>query len=124
MLPALLLPEIVARQDGASGGVAVGRGGTPLLLTLSITRVIEQESLDVSIWGSADDQRWRYLAAFSQKSYCGSYPMLLDLGRHPDVRYLRAQWRMSRWHADQGPPLFGFSILAARGKARRAAGAA
>jgi len=40
-----------------------------LLLTLGITRIIEQESLDVSIWGSANNAEWgaKPLLSFSAK---------------------------------------------------------
>jgi len=41
------------------------------LLTLAITNIIEQESLDVSIFGSADGATWdpKPVAAFPQKFY-------------------------------------------------------
>ena len=56
------------------------------LLTLEITKIIEQESLDVSIHGSADAAGWdaKPIAAFPQKFYCGQSPMLLDLTAHPE----------------------------------------
>src|ERR1039458_439204 len=59
MLPQFLLQETTVRTAGASSDIDLGQqlGGT-LLLTLGITRIIEQESLDVSIWGSADGAEW------------------------------------------------------------------
>src|SRR6202167_5715682 len=108
-----LLPETVTREDGAGGEVALGPSqGKPLVLTLGITRVAEQQSLDVSIWGSSDRMYWRQLTTFPQKYYCGTYLLLLDLTQHQEVRHLRAQWRMSRWGAGQRPAQSGFTLFA------------
>src|SRR5580658_3657581 len=93
-----LLPESVARQDGASAVFALEAARCkPLLLTLGITRIMEQESLEISIWGSSDQKTWELLRAFPQKFYCGTYSMSLELDRHPEIRFLRAQWKMNRW---------------------------
>ena len=126
MLPKVLLPETVARQDGTGAEMPVER--SIVHLTLGITRVIAQESLEVSVWGSADGKHWRFLAAFPQKFHCGTYSLVLDMTGQPDVRYLRAQWRMGRWTPgsshDERAPLFGFYLLAEEGRLRRGAGAA
>jgi hypothetical protein len=105
-----LLPETVARQDGMGAETPVDI--KIVQLTLGITRIIAQESLEVSIWGSADCLEWRFLVSFPQKFYCGTYPMVLDLTRHRDVRYLRVQWKMGRWIRDESAPLFGFYLSA------------
>src|SRR5713101_9594652 len=124
MLGELLLPEITARVDGSSAAIVLGAArGKPLLLTLGITRILEQESLDVSIWGSADKLDWQLMAAFPQKFYCGTYSMLLDLSRHPELAYLRVQWKMGRWGCGEPAPLFGFYLLAEEARVR-VAGAA
>ena len=82
-----LLPENVARQDGTGAVIALETvRGKELLLTLGITRSIEQESLEISIWGSSDRERWRLLETFPRKFYCGSYSLMLDLKRHADLR--------------------------------------
>jgi len=54
MRPKILLPETVARKDGSGTEVALERGSKSMLLTLGITRIIEREILDVSVWGSSD----------------------------------------------------------------------
>jgi len=84
-----------------------------MILTLGITRIIEQESIDVSIWGSADGSDWgtKPLSAFSQKFYCGTYQILLDLSDHPDVRYLRAKWQVNRWGKGDPKPLFSVYVV-------------
>ena len=106
-----LLPESVARQDGTGAALALETvRGKELLLTLGITRTIEQESLELSVWGSPDRERWRLIETFPRKFYCGTYSLLLDLKRHADLRYLRAQWKMSRWGSAETIPLFGFHV--------------
>ena len=123
MLPRFLLPETVARQDGSGSEIALENSGTPVLLTLGITRIIEQEDLDVSIWGSPDGKQWRHVAAFPQKSYCGTYSMVLDLARHPEIRHLRTQWKMGRWGGGELGPLFGFYVFGEELKVRHAGAA-
>jgi hypothetical protein len=112
-MPELFVPEIVAREDGASNEIALGKSsGKPLLLTLGITRILEQESLDVSIWGSADGEQWRQIAAYPQKFYCGTYLLLVDLARKTDIRYLRVKWRMGRRGETEPKPVADFYVAA------------
>src|SRR5487761_2704523 len=112
-MPEVIVPEMVAREDGASNEIALGSmSGKPLLLTLGITRILEQDSLDVSVWGSADRQQWRQIAAYPQKFYCGTSLLLVDLPRETNVRYLRVQWRMGRWGETDPKPVVGFFVSA------------
>jgi hypothetical protein len=112
-MPEFFVPEIIAREDGATDQIALReKSGKPLLLTLGITRVLEQESLDVSIWGSADGEQWRQIAAYPKKFYCGSYLLLVDLARETHIRYLRVQWRMGRWGETEPGPIAGFYVAA------------
>ena len=109
MLPEFLLPETTVREAGTGPEVALdGRKGGTLILTLGITRIIEQESLDVSIWGSVDGSDWgaKPLISFPQKFYCGTYQILLDLTECPDVRFVRAKWQVNRWGKGDPKPLF------------------
>ena len=72
MLPNFLLPESVARSDGMGPEIGLGsKRGKLIVLTLGITRVIEQEILEVSIWGSSDGKYWGSgpLASFPPKYY-------------------------------------------------------
>jgi hypothetical protein len=114
MLPNFLIPETVIRE--ASTGPELSVGPTPgglLLLTLGITRIIEQQSLDISIWGSADKVDWgaKPLLSFPQKFYCGTYQLILDLNKHPGVKFLRAKWQVSRWGRGDPKPLFGIYLF-------------
>ncbi|HVI10744.1 MAG TPA: hypothetical protein VND65_20810 [Candidatus Binatia bacterium] len=89
---------------GAEGGV--------FLVTLDITKIIEQESLEVGILGSGDGTTWdpKPLLAFPQKFYCGSSPLLLDLKSHPEVKFLRAHWEVARWGRGSETPMFEFDL--------------
>ena len=109
MLPVFLLPETTIREAGVGSAIRLGGNqGGALLLTLGITRIIEQESLDLSIWGSPDGTDWgsKPLVAFPQKFYCGTYQMVLDLSDQPEMKYLRAQWQLNRWGKGDSRPLF------------------
>jgi hypothetical protein len=110
----LLVPETVAHQDGRGPEIALDQNGTPMLLTLGITKIIEDEVLEVTLWGSTDSKSWRQLAAFPQKFYCGDYSLMLDLSSNPDIRYLRADWKMGCWARGERKPLFGFHLSAER----------
>jgi hypothetical protein len=115
MIPQFLLPETTVREAGAGPDIVLGaeRGGT-LILTLGITRIIEQESLDLSIWGSADGKDFgtKPLISFPQKFYCGTYQILLDLSEHANIGYLRAKWQVNRWGKGDPKPLFTVYLFA------------
>ena len=115
MLPSFILPETVIREAGSSQAVDLGDArGRLVLLTLGITRIIEQESLDVTVWGSMDGVEWgaKPITSFPQKFYCGTYQILLDLRPHPDVRYLQVKYQAHRWGKGDPKPLFGAYLFA------------
>lgn len=115
MLRNFLLPESIARADGIGPEFDLGPNrGKLLVLTLGITRIIEQESLDVSIWGSFDGENWglRPLAKFPPKFYCGIYSILLNLASQSETRFVRVHWKMSRWSRGETTPMFGFYVYA------------
>ena len=102
---------VSAKGDGTAVDVS-GATGRVFLVTLSITKIIEQESLDVSIFGSADGSTWsaKSVASFSQKFYCEESPLLLDLTAHPDVKFVRAHWEVARWGRGTETPMFEFGV--------------
>jgi hypothetical protein len=115
MLTSFILPETIIREAGTGPAMDLGADrGSLLLLTLGITRIIEQESLDISIWGSADGTEWgaKPLLSFPQKFYCGTYQMLLDLREHADVQFLRVKYQAHRWGKGDPKPLFGAYVFA------------
>lgn len=103
----------VATVKGDGSAVDVGNTSTRVFLaTLTITKIIEQESLDVSIFGSADGTAWdvKSLAAFRQEFYTGETPLLVDLREHPNVKFLRAHWEVARWGRGTETPMFEFGV--------------
>ena len=108
-----LVPEKTVATAEADGPVlSLELAGGVYLLTLSITRIIEQESLDLSIYGSTEGATWdaKPLAAFPQKFYSGESPLLLDLTAHPEVKFIRAHWKVARWGRGSEPPMFEFHV--------------
>jgi hypothetical protein len=124
MTPFFVLPETVVRDDGHSPEIALEASmGRALMLTLGITRVLERETLEVSIQGSRDGSAWQRLAAFPKKSYCGTYSLLVDLANQPEMRYLRVYWTVDRWDNAMQKPVFAFFVSGEQLRAR-VAGAA
>jgi hypothetical protein len=100
-----------AKGDGPSIDLSAGANRV-FLATLHITRIIEQESLDVSIYGSADGATWtpKPIVSFPQKFYRGEQPLLLNLTQHSEVKWVRAHWEMSRWGRGTETPMFEFHV--------------
>jgi hypothetical protein len=99
-----------AKGDGPTVDVSAAASRV-FLVTLTITKIIEQESLGLSIFGSADGATWgaKSIAEFPQKFYCGETPLLLDLTAHADVKFVRAHWEVARWGRGTETPMFEFS---------------
>jgi hypothetical protein len=75
---------------------------------LTISDQIEQESLDVSIWGSADGHDFgkKPLLKLPQQFYQGICKMVLDVSSRPEVKFLRARWELNRWGRVAPQPMF------------------
>jgi hypothetical protein len=115
MLPNFLFPEAEVQKDGEGPAIPVeDAAGTMLQLTLGITEVVEQESLEVTIHGSAEGTEWgaKPLAAFPPKFYTGVYTILLDLAATPEVRFLRVKYKAARWGHWTSGPSFRFYVFA------------
>jgi hypothetical protein len=109
----LVAGKTVVTAKGEGPAVDVSSAGSRVfLLTLEITNIIEQESLDVGVYGSADGATWgaKASAAFPQKFYRGQWPLLLDLTEHPEVKFVRAHWAVARWGRGVETPMFEFSV--------------
>jgi hypothetical protein len=80
--------------------------------TLIITEQIEQESLDISIWGSADGQEFgkRPLLKLPQQFYRGTTKMVLDVSFRQEIKFLRARWELNRWGRVAPIPMFVASL--------------
>ena len=114
MIDGFLVPEktvVSAKGDGQAVDVS-GASNRVFLLSLNITGIVEQESLDVSVFGSADGATWaaKPITNFPQKFYQAQHPVLLDLIAHPETKFLRAHWEVSRWGRGSETPMFEFGV--------------
>lgn len=82
------------------------------LATLAVTSVIEQESIELSVFVSNDGAAWetKPTASLPQKFYPGEYPMLVDLTSLPEVKFLRAHWEVTRWGRGTTTPKFEIAL--------------
>jgi hypothetical protein len=113
MIDTFLVPQkttVTAKGDGEA--VSVSGANRVFLLTLNIENIVEQESLDVSIYGSADGATWgaKPVAAFPQKFYRAEHPLLMDLTSQADVKFVRAHWEVARWGRGSETPMFEFNV--------------
>jgi hypothetical protein len=78
------------------------------LCELHVSEHVEQESLEVSIWGSGNGQEFgrKPLLKFPQQFYSGRTKMVLDISLHTEVKFLRAKWELNRWGRVAPTPMF------------------
>lgn len=114
MIETLLVPEnSVLNAKGESQPIDISAAQSRVfLLTLKIAAIVEQESLDISIFGSADGATWepKALATFPQRFYRGETPILLDVSEQPAVKFVRAHWDVNRWGRGPEEPMFEISL--------------
>ncbi len=114
MFDTYLVPEkttVTAKGDGEAIDVSAANEGV-LLVTLRISEVVEQEALDVMVFGSGDGATWdaKPLLSFPQKFYPGETPLLLDLRERAGVKFVRAHWETNRWGRGPETPRFVFDV--------------
>jgi len=105
--------EVTASGDGQAFEAAPG-GPRLFVVRLDVTKTIEQQSLELSLWGSADGQSWGTmpLLKFPQRFYASSTQMVLDLTARPEIRFIRARWELNRWGRVRPEPRFCFTVTA------------
>jgi hypothetical protein len=99
--------RLESNGDGQSFDITSSETRT-FLCRLTVTEQLEQESLDVSLWGSADGQDFgkKPLIKIPQQFYCGTTKMVLDISFRTEVRFLRAKWEVNRWGRVAPTPMF------------------
>jgi len=99
--------RVTSNDEGSPQDVSGSKTRT-FLCTLEISEQIEQESLDVSIWGSDDGQNWgaKPLLKLPQRFYRGQTRQILDLTLRPEVKFIRARWELVRWGRVAPTPMF------------------
>ena len=105
-----LIPEntrMEANGEGAAFDISTSPSRT-FLCRLTVTDQIEQESLDVSIWGSPDGETWakKPLLRLPQQFYRGTTKLILDLSLRPEIKFIRARWELFRWGRVSPIPMF------------------
>jgi hypothetical protein len=103
--------RVTANGEGEAHDISASQTRT-FLCSMVITDQIEQESIDVSIWGSADGQTWgaKPLLIMPQRFYRGETRQVLDLWRKPEIRFIRAKWDLFRWGRVAPHPMFVFGF--------------
>jgi hypothetical protein len=110
---ALIPPNTVITAKGDSPAIELARATSRVfLVALKIEKIVEQESFELSIFGSADSQTWtpKSLLTLPQQFYPGETPRILDLTGQPDIRFVRAHWEVNRW--GRGPETPSFEVSA------------
>lgn len=105
----LIPPGTRVESNGEGEKIDVGSSQTrTFLCKLTITDQIEQESVDVSIWGSADGENWggKPILKLPQQFYRGETRMVLDLTVRPEMKFIRAKWELNRWGRVAPLPMF------------------
>jgi len=105
-----LIPEntrMEANGEGTAFDISASATRS-FLCRLTVTEQIEQESLDVSIWGSADGETWskKPLLMLPQQFYRGTTKLILDLSLRPETKFIRARWELFRWGRVAPIPMF------------------
>jgi hypothetical protein len=112
MIDVFLVPQnTVVNAKGDSEPLDVSSAANPAFLaTLSVTGIVEQESIELSFFTSADGTIWesKPMASLPQKFYVGEYPLLVDLSQAKGAKFLRAHWEVGRW--GRGPVTPSFEI--------------
>jgi hypothetical protein len=100
LAPGTLLEGDPNNTSGVGQAVDVGASATrTFLCTMVISEQLEQESLDLSIWGSADGENWgtHPVLKLPQRFYRGETRAVLELALRPEVKFIRAKWDLNRW---------------------------
>jgi hypothetical protein len=108
-----LIPAGTRLTQNGDGEISASKTRT-FLCVMDITDQIEQESVDLSIWGSADGQDWGKMPQLKmpQRFYRGETRQILDLSMKPEIRFVRARWELARWGRVAPHPMFvlGFHL--------------
>ncbi|MGA2689159.1 MAG: hypothetical protein ABSE85_13935 [Candidatus Korobacteraceae bacterium] len=114
MLDAFLVPaNTVVTAKGDSAPLDISEAASRVfLLTLSVSSIVEQEALEVSLFTSADGTTWetKPVASLPQKFYLGEYPLLVDLSQSPSAKFVRAHWEVTRWGRGSTTPKFEIGL--------------
>jgi hypothetical protein len=103
--------KVTASGNGEKLDVSASATRT-FLCTLTIQDQIEQESVDLSLWGSEDGENFgqKPLLKLPQRFYRGETRLVLDLTLRPEVKFIRARWDLFRWGRVAPEPMFVIGV--------------
>jgi hypothetical protein len=103
--------KLTASGDGEKFDVSASATRT-FLVTLDILDQIEQESIDLSIWGSADGENFgtKPLLKLPQRFYRGEVKLVLDLTTRPEIKFIRPRWDLNRWGRVAPEPMYVIGV--------------
>jgi hypothetical protein len=105
--------RLTASGESAAHDLAASTTRT-FLCTLEIAAQVEQESVEISVWGSTNGELWEQkpLLIFPQRFYKGETQQVLDLRQRPELRFIRARWHLHRWGRGAPQPAFSLGFIA------------
>ena len=105
-----LIPnDTLVKESGFGAAVDIRASQTrTFFCVMNITDQIEQESVDVSIWGSIDGENWgtHPILKLPQQFYRGETRAVLDFTLVPEINFIRAGWELNRWGRVAPLPMF------------------
>jgi hypothetical protein len=105
-----LIPQgTLLQEDGFAAAIDIRSSSTrTFFCVMVINDQIEQESVDVNIWGSADGENWgtHPILKLPQQFYRGETRAVLELALVPEVNFIRAGWELKRWGRVAPLPMF------------------
>jgi hypothetical protein len=105
--------RVEANGEGSVLDISASHSRT-FVCTLTVYDQIEQESIDLNVWGSADGENWGHtpLLKLPQQFYRGQTSLVLDLTNRPAVNLIRARWELNRWGRVAPMPMFVIGVSA------------
>ncbi len=105
----LIAPDTRLVSNGSGPAMDIRTSATrTFYCVMLITDQIEQESVDVLIWGSGDGENWgtQPFLRLPQRFYRGETRAVLELVHSPEVNFIRASWELNRWGRVAPVPMF------------------
>ncbi len=105
----LIAPATLLQENGHGEAVDIRASATrTFYCSMLIREQIEQESVDVAIWGSVDGENWgtHPLLKLPQQFYRGETRAVLELVLVPEINFIRAGWELNRWGRVAPSPMF------------------
>ena len=105
----LIPDDTLVNESGFGAAVDIRASETrTFFCVMNITDQIEQESVDVSIWGSANGENWgtHPILKLPQQFYRGETRAVLDLTLVPVINFIRVNWDLNRWGRVAPLPMF------------------